>query len=266
MKIRLGTLTGTPSGKEGAGVYWALDGGRNAVGLDAIYYAIKDDKAIKIWPDEGTHRVTALRLAVSDEMSDLLDRYARSTADFRSNGAMLRLTIGTRVFTRSEVKMEIEWDGVSKSILFLNNCGPLAETVLRGDYVKLEASMNEWTQTFEPMESQPYTEELTRVATITPVTDCEVYAGAQWHGDFCCAAGLQQEDGTWVLKVQGQVSSGRSKKKGGSSRYGQQKTLKGLSGYFSVWLLGYRNDARVTVSYPAAQASLNPRVLEVLVK
>lgn len=264
MKFRLGSITGTPvasAGSEAAGVYFALSEERDdLVGLQAIYY-----RKIKIWPGEGMHRILSLRLRISPENSDLIRRYAASTNDFMSGDAYLKVQIGNRTYSRSASKEDIQWDSNANTLLFLNNKGPWADAVLRGDYISLEFAMQGYTETIQPQETfsdltcvKPYVE---------PVTTCSVYLGAQWHGDTPGAAAIANSQGKIIYSVEATISTSTSKKGGGSTSYiGQQMNFYGISYPFSIWMLGYGDSRMAKITYPSASGGVTCQVLDINVQ
>ena len=264
MKFRLGSITGTPvasAGSEAAGVYFALSADRDdLVGLNAIYYS-----KIKIWPGEGLHRILSLKLAISAENANLLHKYAGATNDFRSGDAYLKVKIGNRTYTRSASKGDIQWDSNANTLLFLRNQGPWADAVLRGDYITLEFAMQGYTDTIQPQEML---EELVCVKEYAePVTTCNVYLGAQWHGDTPGAAAVADLSGSILFSVEGTVATSGSKKGGGSSSHiGQETTRNGITYPFSVWMKGYGDSRKATITYPAASGSVTCQVLDITIQ
>lgn len=267
MKIRLGALTGTMADVAGDGIYWA-DDVRGVCGVQAIYYGVKDGVAVKLWPGEGAYRIVSLRLHMSDSMAALLTTYAAATNDFRSAGARMTMTAGKRSWMRNPTRTDIAWDAASMTLTFLNNTGPLADTILRGDYLTMAAMMGSWTQVFEVPKDRPISGGLECVGSFKPVTDCTVYAGADWYMNAeQGAAGVQHPNGAWLLQVQAQEASGKSKKSGGVTRFGQEATRAGVTGGpYSVWLMGRHAFAGVKVTYPENRMTCSARVVEVTVK
>lgn len=266
MKIRLGTLTGTMSDVAGDGIYLS-DAGRDVRGVEAIYYGVKDGVAVKLWPGEGVNRIISLRLVMDETLAVTLTRYAEATDDFKAQGSYLRLTVGERSWMRNPTRTDIAWDAATLTLSFLNNVGPMADKILRGDYVQLEAGMSRWTQRFTPTENEPQ-EELTRVGYFRPVTDCTVYVAADWYrGSVQCAAGVMQPDASWLLQAQGQEAAKKKKKRGGTTRYGQELQIDGVTGGpYAVYLKGYAERCGVQVTYPANSMACSGRVVEVRVK
>lgn len=266
MKIRLGALTGTMADVAGDGIYMA-DTDRVVSGVQALYYGVKDGVAVLLWPGEGLYRIVSLRLAMDDGFAADLARYAEATDDFRAPGSLLRLTVGERSWMRNPTRTDIAWDAATLTVSFLNNVGPLADTVLRGDYVTLEAGMSRWTQKFTPEVGHPLSK-LTRVGYFRPVTDCTVYVGADWYeGQVQCAAGVMGPKNTWFMQAQGQEAAKKKKKRGGITRYGQEFTRVGVrGGPYAVYLMGYNAVCGVRVTYPANSMSCSGRVVEVRVK
>ena len=270
MKIRLGTMTGSPgegSGVDGAGVYFHLGGGREGVvGLAGIYYGVKDGKAVKIWPGEGLFRITALELNLSDELSALLHRYAASTLDFKGGNGSLVLRSKERVWTRNRNRSDIRWDSNANTLYFENNSGPFADFLKRGDYISLEVSMESWTQSVTlPRQS---TDEFVRVAEFNPVTTCDIYIGADWKGDIANAAAICKPNGDIAAKAEAQMSSSKKKKKGGTKKYGQEKTVRGIdyAGYIVMRGVADKSVLYSSITYPGAKQEVTARIVNIHVK
>ena len=263
-------MTGSPgegSGVDGAGVYFNLGGGREGiVGLAGIYYGLKDGKAVKIWPGEGLYRITALELNLSDELSSLLNKYASSTQDFKGANGCLRMRCNGRVWTRNRNRSDIRWYSNANTLYFENNSGPFADFLKRGDYINLEVSMESWVSRLTL--SKDSTEEFVRMSSFNPVTTCDIYIGADWKGDIANAAIICQQDGTITGKAEAQMSSSKKKKKGGKKKYGQEKTVKGISYAGYVALRGVADDTVLlsTITYPGASQELSARVTNIHVK
>ncbi len=268
MKVRLGALTGTVPDLDGDGIYWA-DRSGEAHGVDAIYYGVKDGVALKLWPGEGAHRIVSLRLALSGVLAERLAVFAESTDNFGRAGASLALTTAKgRQWLRAVHRKDIAFDAESATLSFLNNTGPLAETILRGDYVTLAARAGRETLSFAPSDDEPLGE-LCCVGSFMPVTDCSVYAVAGWHKNAeQGAAGVMRPDGSWLANVQGLLSTKKSKKSGTHvSRYPEERLLNGVTGGpFRVFLKGHAGAAAVKVTLPENLMECTARVVEVRVK
>ena len=269
LKIRLGALTGTP--QDGAGAYFALDDTRKGLmGLALISYGVKSGergkggKVVQLWPAAGQHRVQALRVQVDSALGDQLSRFGLATRGFTCGGGFLRVKIGSRSWRRDARQDDISWDG--RRVVFHKNRGPLADTLLRGDYVEIEVGMNGWSESFDIPEEAVY-EELQEVGTFQPVTTCDIELFGGWSEDgMACAAGVSGADGEWVRKVQA-WSKKKKKGKGGRAYYDNSATLLGQSGGpFTVWLYGIPGRAYARVSYPAASLGLRCRVVDIIVK
>lgn len=268
MKVRLGALTGTPL--DGAGCYFSLGARRQeVVGLASVQYGVRSGprgqggKVVQLWPGAGQHRVAALRLGLSDALSDQLNRYRLATQDFSRGGGFLRLVKGSRVWRRDEVKADISWDPISQSVVFHRNSGPFADTLMRGDYVELEVGMNGWQ---DVMVIGASLGELTCVRSFQPVSTCDVYIAGRWYKhDVPGAAGVKEVD-EWVGHVQA-YSKKKSKGKGGRKYYDKDATLRGLSGGpYTAWLYGETGCAEVRVTYPAASLGLSAKILDIVVQ
>ncbi len=273
MKVRLGVLTGSPEGDDTSGVYFSLDGTREGVvGIRGIYYCLKggevgkDAKVIQIYPGAGKVRVTGVSLRMDAAVADVLRRFGLATRDFSMGGGYMKLTIGKRVWHRNEHKSDIRWSAASNELFFLNNTGPFADSLLRGDYVQLEVGMAAWQDTYEPAAGKRL-ESLTRVGSFAPVTTCDVYVGANWSGGFACAAGVMNSDGEWFMKAQAYTASKKKKKKKSSRNVGQESTKRAVSGGpFSVHLMGDAGYSKVTVTYPAGMQGVTAQILDIYVQ
>ena len=272
MKVRLGVLSGTPgsgAGVDGAGAYFSLDGTREGVvGLHSIHYCVKGGetektaKTVQIWPGEGLYRITSIRLQLPDNLAENISRMGRATQNFAVK-SHLRLHIGNRLWRLDSSRADIRWDANTHTIFFLNNTGPFADVILRGDYVTLEAAMEARTSCYEPPAGKPYSS-LTKVATFQPYTTCNIYVGADWNGNEQCAAGVMKMDGQWLVKAQGVTASSAGKKGGSSQNIGQEEACKGVAGGpYTIWLLGYKGHAQVRVTMPAGSCSVTAKVLEI---
>ncbi len=264
MKFRLGAITGTPAAGDGAeseGIFYALTDNRDdLVQLRGMYYG-----KMKIWPGEGKNRISALRLQMSPENSNLLNKYVGATNDFRSGEAYLRVQIAGRWYSRSIAKGQIQWDANGQKLLFLNNNGPWVDKVMRGDYITLEFRMEAYTETIQPQEH--YAELACAKAYFEPVTTCNIYMGAQWYTyekqSLPGAAAFVNRAGDFVSTVEAHVVTG-NKKKSGSARYvGQERELRGVTHGGAIWLKGDYGSRKVTISYPAASGSVECKVLDV---
>ena len=271
LKIRHGALTGTP--RDGAGAYFSLDSSREgAVGLALISYGVKrgrkgeDGKVVQLWPAAGQHRVQALRVQMEGGLGNQLARFALSTRDFTKGGGYLRLKIGSRTWRRDAKRGDISWDGISRSLVFHNNSGPFADTLLRGDFVEIEVGMNGWVDRYDIPAGSVYGE-LRKVGTFQPVSTCDISLFGGWVGhDVPCAAGVTGGDGEWVRKVQA-WSKKKGKGKGGRKYYDDSATLQGQTGGpYTAWLYGHPGRAYVSVSYPPASLGMSCRIVDIIVK
>lgn len=266
MKIRLGALTGTPL--DGAGVYFSLDGTRQGmVGLASVQFGVRSGprgqggKVVQLWPGAGQHRVAALRLSLSDALSDQLNRYRLATQDFSLGGGFLRLVKGSRVWRRDGVKADISWDPVSQSVVFHRNQGPFADTLMRGDFVELEVGMNGWTDVIGVSVSLG---ELTLMRTFQPVSTCDVSVVGRWYGHAVPGAAGVMEGDEWVTHVQ---AYSKKKRKGGRKYYDSGATVKGMEGGpYTAWLYGEPGCAEVRVTYPAASLGMSAKILDIIVQ
>ncbi len=261
MKFRLGAITGTPvagEGAESAGIYFARTESRDDLTqLRAVYY-----KGVKIWPGEGMYRITALKLQIDDENAKLLQKYAGASNDFMSGEAYLKVQIGKRTYSRTATQAQIQWDSGSKTLLFLNNNGPFADAVTRGEYLTLEFGMQGYQEVWQPNGNltsltcvKPYAE---------PVTTCTIYLGAQWHNRDAGAAAICDLEGNIKGAAEAYYYTGKKKKGGGGSRYvGQEKTYRGISYPFSIWLKGYSDARKAVITYPAASGSVECMVTDI---
>lgn len=263
-------MTGSPGesgGVDGAGVYFSLSSGRDGLqGLNAIYYGVKDGKAVKIWPGEGMYRITALVLNLADNLSSLLHQYAVSTNDFKVGNGSLKVSINGRTWTRNQKRSDIRWDSNANTLYFENNSGPFADFLKRGDYLNIDARMEAWGKTLVLTEDS--TSEFVKVSDFNPVTTCDIYIGADWKGDIANAAAICKQDGTIAAKAEAQMASSKKKKKGGSKKYGQEKTVQGISypGYIVLRGVADSKVLQSRISYPAACQSITARVMEIQVK
>ena len=266
MKVRHGTLTGTV--QDGAGFYWAVDGSREGlVGLAAAHLGVRSGKrgeggkTVQIWPAEGQQRVTGLQLQMDASLADLMDRYQQSTEDFSKGGGYFRVKLGSRMWRFDDDRADVKWDPVSGSVLFLNNSGPFADSVLPGDYVELEAGMNGWTQHIRHA-----SDELEQVAEFAPVSTCDVYLGGFWKNGKAGLAGIMDSKEKWVGKAAARSGSSGKGGKGGRKYYDDEETLKGLSGGpYTVWMKGPQDSCKVDITYPASTVGLTAKVLKIVI-
>lgn len=287
MKVRLGVLTGSPAGNEGSGAYFAFDDTREGVkGLRGIYYCTaggevgRDARLVRIYPGEGQCRVTGLRLRMDEGTADMVRRFGLATEDFTRPGSFLRLTVGKRVWLRNATRLDVVWQAASRELLFQDNKGPLADSLLRGDYVQIEVGMAAREDVYttgdgedfvveRPWSDDEYPQVLTQFGgAFAPVTTCDVYVGADWNDDgFACAAGVMNEDGSWLAHAQAYTLSTKKKKKSSSRNVGQEVELRGVTGGpFTVWLMGDRKHAKVTVSFPAGSLGVTAQILDIYVQ
>lgn len=267
MKVRHGTLTGTV--QDGAGFYWAVDGSREGlVGLASVHLGVRSGKrgeggkTVQIWPAEGQHRVTALRLELDSALADMLERYRLATQDFTQGGGYFRVTLGSRLWRRDADRTDVRWDAAASSVLFLNNSGPFADAVLPGDFVQLEAGMNGWTQRLRSASGI-----LEQVAEFAPVSTCDVYLAALWHeSGRAGVAGIQDAEHNWVALAQAWSKKSGKGGKDGLKYYNDEKTLKGLTGGpYTAWLAGPRDSCKIDITYPAATVGMAARVLKIVI-
>lgn len=266
MKVRLGALTGELL--DGAGCYFSLDGTREGVvGLASLHYGVSSGKkgaggkVVQIWPAVGSRRVVELRLGLSRGLREQVDRFRLATRDFTCGGGYLRLRSGGRLWRRDAVKSDISWRPGSGSVVFHNNTGPFADTLLQGDFVELEVGMAGWTDT---MKIERTLGELTLRHTFQPVSTCDVYLAGRWFKrDVPGAAGVKEGD-AWVRMVQ--AYSKKKGKKGGRKYYNQEASVRGLAGGpYTAWLYGEPGGGEIRVTYPAAALGLNAKILFIYV-
>ena len=266
MKVRHGTLTGTV--QDGAGFYWAVDGSSEGlVGLAAVHLGVRSGKrgeggkTVQIWPAEGQHRVTALRLELDSALADMLERYRLATQDFTQGGGYFRVKLGSRLWRRDADRTDVRWDAAASSVLFLNNSGPFADAVLPGDYVQLEAGMNGWTQRLRHS-----SEETVQVAEFAPVSTCDLYLGGFWKDGRAGGAGIQDAEGNWVEQVQARRKKSGKGGKDGYKYYDSERTRQGLTGGpYTAWMLGPLDSCKIDITYPAATVGMAARVLKIVI-
>lgn len=260
MKIRLGQLTGTPTsdGENSAGCYFALSDDRNElVGLRGIYY-----EGIKIWPDEGFYRISSIRLTLTTELSNLILKYQLSTNDFTGGNGQLILTVGSRTFSRSSIKAEIRWDADTQTLFFLNNNGPFADVILRGDYINLSVSMARWSDTIIKDDA---TTGWDTVLFFQPVTTCSIYIGATWDSTLkiAGAAAVYNESGSLVGSVQAYIDESKKFLSTKEQYVGEETALSSVTYSGHISLYGEAETSKAIITYPANAASFTARVVEV---
>lgn len=183
MKFRQGALTGSLNPDAGGGIYFTREDGAPVAAL-AMYYAVNEGKAVKVWPGEGFGRIVALDLKDS---IPAYEQYKLASQDFTKGGGVFKVKVGNTWYERSANKRQIEYDIVSRQLVFLDNLGPLADTVVRGQALQFSLEMAGWTQTFTPPKNEVY-ESQTWVGTFAAISTVDIYMGADWTGDTCGAA------------------------------------------------------------------------------
>lgn len=183
MKFRHGALTGSLNPDAGGGIYFTREDGAPVAAL-AMYYAVNEAKAVKVWPGEGFGRIIALDLK---DAIPAYEQYKLSSEDFTKGGAVFKLKVGDTWYERSANKRQIEYDIVSRQLVFTDNMGPLADMILRGQSLQFCLEIAGWTQVFTPPKNEVYKEQ-TWVGTFSAISTVDLYLGADWTGDTRCAA------------------------------------------------------------------------------
>lgn len=233
------------------------------MGLQALYYGVRDGKAVKIWPAEGKHRVKALRLDVSGELGALMSAYSVATRAFTEGNGYLRVRLGNREWRLDSGRADIAWDENGSQVVFQRGSGPWADRVLRGDFVSIECGMDGYSCMFQVGSTR--LSEMTQVGYCQAVSTMDIRAKGAWYGhEDAGAAGVRKSGDEWL--VQRQAWSKKKNKKGGRSYYTDEGWTRGVTGGpYPVYLYGYPGCAEVEVVYPPGMVSLNAKVLDVIV-
>ena len=275
MKIRLGTLTGSPeTGTGSTGMYWNDRQGMKS-GVSFIDYTDGRGKPRRIWPDSDILHIQRIKLDLTPEMARQLAHFEAQRRMLEGSvnmGHSMMLSVNGKVYSMYDVK-NTRWDAETNSLLFLRNSGPTPGRIVRGDYATVEMTSREASITRtnggEALE--------VLIPNLAPITTCDVTMTAGWRAGANASSTdadrghviLCDEAGNGLNEAMGQYSSGgKNGKKGGGGRpsfWEGGKTVRGITYNGSIKTRGPVGKCVATVRWPAYQASDTVRVLDVVV-
>lgn len=276
MKIRLGTLTGSPeTGTGSTGMYWN-DAGGLASGVSFIDYTDKRGRARRIWPDSQILHIQGMKLDLSPQISRLMGCFVKQRSILSGQVGtehVMTLSVNGRVYNVFDTR-NARWDAATNTLLFLRNSGPTPGKIVRGDYATVEMRSVARSITLSNKREDLHV----LVQQLAPVTTCDVVMTAGWRysdsqntsEDDRGHVLLFDESGRGVKEAMGQYAVASKKKKKHGSRtsatfWDGVEAVRGITYNGRVSASGPIGRARVQVSWPAYQASFTVRVVDVVV-
>lgn len=267
MRVRLGTLTGTPLADGGAeadnGLFWTE--GSVPHGLTGLWYGRelpnKTVEKIRLWPPDGAERIVGLRLRF-DESDDYETWKVAMTALGGYGGTM---TIGSRVWYRSRNQFTLD----DSCVYFYNNSGPMANKIQRGDRAVFDISYLGYSG--QGYMGSGYSATWQLFGNYTVVAKGTLSVAAGWTDEKQCAVSVTK-DGVSVAEVRGQSryhkgKKGFLKRKKGYWEYWEQAQQINLTrGVYSLNFYGGGAGARYALKINGADMKLDARAIEVYTK
>lgn len=267
MRVRLGTLTGTPLANEGGeadnGLFWTED--LVPHGLTGLWYGRelpnKTVESIRLWPPDGAERIVSLRLRF-DETEDYETFKVSLTAVGGYSGKM---TIGARVWYTSRNQFTLN----DSYVYFNNNSGPMANKIQRGDRAVFEVRYLGYNGGGNMGSS--YSDTWNHYEDYSVVTGGTLSIAAGWTGEKQCAVAVEK-DGATIAEVKGQSryvkgkKSWFSRKKGHYEYWEQAQQIQLSRGVYSLNYYGGGAGARYTIAIDGVDMNLDAQVIEVYTK
>lgn len=267
MRVRLGTLTGTPLADEGVeannGLFWVEDS--VPYGLTGLWYGRelpnKTVEKIRLWPPDGAERVVSLRL-LFDGTEDYETWKVAMTAQGGYSGSM---TMGERVWYRSRNQFTLD----DRYVYYTNNSGPMATKVQRGDRAVFDISYPGYSS--GGYMSYNYIDEWQIFGNYTVVVKGTLTVTAGWTNERQCAVTVTK-GGVTVAEVKGQSQYHKGKKgflkrKKGHWEYWEQAQQINLTrGVYTLNFYGGGSGARFSLRSDGAHMKLDAQVIEFFTK